>query len=82
MSFQGLCQYANMLGECGQGIHSIRILDIAIVDVFVVLLIAHILSRIFHRISYKIFLAVLVVVGVAAHRLFCVRTGLDRMLFD
>ena len=38
-----LCEYKNMLGKVGEGVHSIRIFNIAIVDVLATVLLAYVI---------------------------------------
>ena len=72
-----LCKYRSIFGEPGTGAHSFRIFNIAVVDVVVTVLAAVLISR---RHFWKVLIA-LFVAGIVAHRLFCVRTTVDRMLF-
>ena len=75
-----LCKYKNLFGKPGEGIRKYRIFDIAIYDTAVVIII----GLIFYYFSgYNIWLtlAVLFISGIIAHRIFCVRTGVDKLLF-
>jgi hypothetical protein len=72
-----LCKYKNVLGEVNQGIHSYRVFNIAIVDVIGTIIIAFLISR-KHFIKILILLFIL---GIILHRLFCVRTTVDKLLF-
>ena len=76
-----LCKYKNLFGKPGAGLRKYRIFDIAILDTAVVIIIGILISRIT---GYNIWitLAVLFLSGIVAHRLFCVRTGVDKMLFS
>ena len=75
-----LCKYANIVGEPGTGVHSIRLFNIAIVDVLVTVLAAYIISKKFHK-NFKVVLIVLFISGIIAHRVFCVRSTVDQILF-
>ena len=75
-----LCKYKNYLGIPNQGIHSYRVLDIAIIDVFATIIIGILLSY-FFKISYLYSIIFLFLLGIILHRLFCVRTTLDKLLF-
>lgn len=81
-----LCKYKDILGEPGKGIHSYRLPipgipeGIAIVDVILTFLLAAFVSWVFN-LNYLLVLVVLVVVGVILHRVFCVKTSLDKKLF-
>ena len=78
---KALCPYKHLLGKPGTGIHSYRLFNIAIIDVFVVLIFAHFLCILFPRVPKYIFYIGIFVVGILVHRLFCVRTTIDKWLF-
>ena len=75
-----LCQYKNILGKVGEGVHSLRFIDLAVVDVLLTILGSYILSSIFHW-NFWITLIVVFILGIILHRLFCVRTTIDKLLF-
>jgi hypothetical protein len=75
-----LCKYKNSLGEPGKGVHSYRLLNVAIVDVVMTIVGAFIISYFFnYNFLYITFLFFFL--GIILHRLFCVRTTIDRLLF-
>lgn len=76
----GLCKYRNALGVPGKGAHSIRLGGVAIVDVIMTLVGAYIIARI-ARTSFAWTAAGFFLLGIILHRLFCVRTTLDKLLF-
>ena len=76
-----LCKYKNILGEPGKGVHSFRIFNIAIVDVLLTILAAYILS-IFTKFNLIYTTILMFILGIISHRLFCVRTTIDKLLFD
>lgn len=76
----GLCKYKNALGVPGKGIHSYRVFNIAIADVIMTLIGAYIISRIF-KISFLWTSVGLFITGIILHRLFCVKTTIDKFLF-
>jgi hypothetical protein len=75
-----LCKYKNLFGEPREGLRKYRIFDIAIFDTLVVILIGAVISFV-TKVNIWIVLIVLFLLGILAHRLFCVRTGVDRLLF-
>lgn len=75
-----LCKYKNILGVPGQGPHSYRIFNIAIVDVLLTLILAYIISYIY-KISFMKTSITLFILGILLHRVFCVRTTIDKLLF-
>lgn len=74
------CPYKNMLGKLGEGVHSYRFAKLAIVDVIMTIIAAFIISAVF-AISFWKVLAVSFILGIVLHRLFCVRTTVDKLLF-
>lgn len=76
-----LCKYKNLFGKPEEGIRKYRIFNIAIMDTAVVIIIA-ILFSYFTGYNIWITLVVLFISGIIAHRLFCVRSGVDKLLFD
>jgi hypothetical protein len=75
-----LCKYKNMLGEPHKGIHSHRLFGLAIVDVIMTILAAALISY-FRKQSFATTLLCLFVLGIILHRIFCVRTTIDKLLF-
>lgn len=76
------CKYKDALGKPGEKAHKIRIplLDVALVDVALTLAVAVGISLLTNWPVWLVFL-VLLVLGIAVHRIFCVRTKVDRALF-
>jgi len=75
-----LCKYKNALGIPGKGIHSYRFMGVAIADVLLTIFAAIIISKIFN-ISFLYTCVFLFILGIILHRLFCVRTTIDKLLF-
>jgi len=75
-----LCQYKDYFGKPGKGIHSYRVADIAVVDVGFTILVAWLFSYLF---EWNFLWCVLgfFILGILIHRLFCVRTKIDTILF-
>jgi hypothetical protein len=81
-----LCNYKNIFGEVNTGIHTVRIFNIAIFDVLGTIIggiiIQFFLLRVFSfYIDLTLVLIVLFSLGILLHRLFCVRTTIDKLLF-
>jgi len=76
----GLCPYKDILGVPGKGAHSVRFLGVAIVDVAMTVIGAFLLA---YWMKWNVWytIAGMFVLGVLAHRAFCVRTTVDRLLF-
>ena len=85
-----LCKYANALGEPGKGVHSIRVFNIAVVDVLFTIILALVFALFFKyaikleatfTIIFIINLVSLFILGIILHKIFCVRTTIDKILF-
>lgn len=75
-----LCKYKNAFGLPGQGIHSFRLFNFSIVDIIITIIGAYIIS-IFFKISFLYTTIGLFSLGIFVHRIFCVRTTIDKLLF-
>ena len=80
MSSFDLCKYRNALGVPGKGVHSLRLGGFAIADVIMTLVGAYVIAR-WARASFAWTAVGLFLLGIILHRLFCVRTTIDRLLF-
>lgn len=75
-----LCKYKNILGEPGKGVHSFRMFGIAIIDVILTIIAAYLISY-FYKFNFVYTLIGLFLLGIFLHRIFCVRTTIDKLLF-
>ena len=75
-----LCKYKHIFGEPGEGAHQYRIFNIAIVDTALTVLLAYVIAY-FSGISLMYVIPGTFLLGIVAHRLFCVRTTVDKLLF-
>ena len=79
-----LCSYSTLFGKPHTGIHSYRIFDIAIVDVMATLILAYVLydqTNDYFQTNYAMFVFILFLISIILHRVFCVRTTVDKMIF-
>ena len=76
-----LCKYKDLLGKPDQGIHQYRIFNIAIVDVIFTIIGAFIISYLF-KTNFLVTLLILFLLGIILHRWFCVKTTIDKLLFE
>jgi hypothetical protein len=76
-----LCKYQNILGKPNTGLHKYRIFNIAIVDVLLTIIVAFIISY-FLSFNFFITLFILFLLGILLHRIFCVKTTVDKLLFS
>ena len=76
------CKYSEIFGKVGEGPHSFRIFDIAVVDVIFTIIGAFLIHRfLLPQYQFLHILALFFALGIALHRFFCVRTTIDKMLF-
>ena len=75
-----LCKFKDIFGKPNTGLHSIRIFNIAVVDVLLTALLAYLISKTFHT-RFYITLVTLFIIGIILHRIFCVKTTIDKLLF-
>ena len=75
-----LCKFKDILGKPNEGSHSIRVFDIAIIDFMGTIFGAWLVSY-FFKLPFLYLLVVFFALGILAHRIFCVRTTIDKILF-
>jgi hypothetical protein len=75
-----LCKYKDMFGKPGEGVHSYRIANVAIVDVGVTVIGAYLIAKLF-KISFLKTLIILFILGIVAHKVFCVKTTVNNAIF-
>jgi hypothetical protein len=80
MSFCPFKAYSEIFGKPKQGVHSYRILDLAIADIIMTIIGAIIISLIF-KINFFLTLIFLFLLGIVLHRFFCVNTTINKMIF-
>jgi len=76
----GMCKYKDIFGRPNEGVHSYRLFNIAIIDVILTIIAAVLLSWFFNISIWKSIIC-LFLIGIFFHRLFCVRTTIDKLLF-
>lgn len=81
-----LCKYKNILGKPNEGIHSVRLFNISIMDVLMTIIVGILIQLFLMRVCHIyidlfIILFILFSLGILLHRLFCVRTTIDKLLF-
>jgi hypothetical protein len=81
------CQFKNLLGEPNKGIHSLRIGEgiigdngVAVFDVVLAIALGWGIQKIFNT-SFLVGLLLSILLGIVLHRLFCVDTTVDQLLF-
>jgi hypothetical protein len=76
-----LCKYKNIFGEPNTGAHSYRIFNLAIVDIIATIILGIIISFVFKK-AFIITLVILFILGIILHKLFCVNTTINNLLFN
>jgi len=75
------CKYRDIIGKPDTGLrHTYRIYDIAVIDTVVTIFAAYLISY-YYNYSFLLVLVIVFLLGIFFHRLFCVRTGVDKLLF-
>jgi hypothetical protein len=79
----GLCKYKDIFGKPNEGVHELRdpIFNIAVIDVCATAAGALVISWLFNF-KFSIVLVILFIIGILAHKMFCVRTTIDKFLFN
>ncbi len=83
------CKYKNIFGKPKEGLHKFRLFDIGIIDVAVTVVLAYIIHILIQKygngyikkINFVHILMIVLILGVISHRIFCVRTTVDKWLF-
>lgn len=75
-----LCNYKNLTGAPGTGIHSLKLFGISVYDVIITLLIAKAIALSTKR-SFVLVSVALFVLGIIVHRLLCVDTAVNVAIF-
>ena len=76
------CKYKNIFGKVNKGIHSVRLFDIAIIDVILTIILSYIIKKYFPKIHFLYILIYLFLLGIILHKLFCVKTKINKLLFN
>jgi hypothetical protein len=82
-----VCQYSDVFGKPREGVHAHRtFFDIAAVDFYLTFVLAYVIQITYNvltnkSVAYRTVLGLTFFLGIVLHRLFCVRTTVDRMLF-
>ncbi len=84
-----LCKYKNIFGKPKEGLHKFRLFNIGIIDVISTVVLAYIIhiliqkygNNYIKKINFMYVLIMVFILGVISHRVFCVRTTIDKLLF-
>lgn len=75
-----LCQYRSIFGDPNTGLHKIRFLNIAIIDLLLTILFAWLYSKYYH-VDFINIVVILILFGIICHYIFCVNTTINILLF-
>lgn len=73
------CKYRHIFGKEGEGVHSYRIFGVAAVDL-VLTIVAAILISLYTGANVVVVFAVLMILAIFLHWLFCVKTRTNELL--
>ena len=80
LKLQPLCKYSHVFGKENEGIHSVRLFNVAIFDVVGTIVFAFICASWFALDIWHVLL-VLFAVSLIVHKLFCVNTTFTSFVF-
>lgn len=75
------CKYKNMFGAPNTGLHKYRLFNVAIVDTVLTIVLAYVIHSYNPEYEFLHILIILFITGIVLHRVFCVRTTIDKLLF-
>jgi ABC-type spermidine/putrescine transport system permease subunit I len=82
-----LCKYKNIFGKPREGIHNIRVFDIAIIDVLLTIVVGFLLTKAINKRredfmkNFALVLIILFCLAIIIHRVFCVDTKINTLIF-
>jgi hypothetical protein len=74
------CKYKDYFGAPNTGAHQYRIFDLAIIDVVFTIIAGYLIAKLFNMSIWNTIIS-LFLLGILMHRLYCVRTTIDKLLF-
>lgn len=74
-----LCQYKDLFGKPNTGLHSVRVFNIAIVDLSLTMFISAVIAYYIECKFIPVFIIVLLI-SLVIHKLFCVETTLTKLV--
>ena len=81
----GLCKYKGLFGKPGEGIHQYRAFGVGVVDVLVTILggaiVGYCIRWFLPWWNVPATIVATFLAGIVVHRVFCVRTAVDKWLF-
>ncbi len=77
-----LCKYRDMFGKPREGVHSIRIFDVAVIDVIITIAVGYCIAKYFSYKNSMTIIIILFMIGTLLHILFCVDTKFVMVIRD
>ena len=77
-----LCKYKDIFGKVGEGGHSLRFFNIAVVDTVLTFVAAYIINYYLKTDSLLLIFFILIILSILIHKAFCVETTLTKMFFS
>lgn len=74
------CKYRHIFGVEKEGVHSLRLLNIAVVDMVLTIILAFVLALYFRQ-SFLLIFVLLMVIATLLHWAFCVETTITKVVF-
>jgi hypothetical protein len=74
------CKYRHALGVENKGVHSYRLLNIAVVDMVLTIVLAFFIAIRF-RTSFLLIFFILLIIATLLHKLFCVNSTITKLVF-
>ena len=75
------CPYNSIFGSPNTGVHRYRIFNLAIIDIISTIIVGYLISK-YYNVKLSEILIVLFLLGIILHRIFCVETTIDKLLFS
>ena len=73
-------EFSGIFGNPNEGIHTYRLLNLAIIDIIATIIGAFIISYLFN-LNFILCLLCLFLLGIILHKLFCVNTTINKLIF-
>lgn len=73
-------EFSEIFGRPNEGAHSYRFMNLAIVDIIGTIIGAFIIAKLFN-LNFFLTLLLLFILGIILHRLFCVNTTINKLIF-
>jgi len=77
-----LCEYNKIFGEPRKGVHKYRLFDFAIIDIIFTVLFAYFINKYMNINNFTLVFIILIIFAIIFHKIFCVRTKLNQIIFD